>query len=134
MSHSRAIANVKHVLAVLDDDSDVRDSLKFWLGIEGFEVRTYASPTELLNDDGLHAFSCVIVDYHLPRMNGLEVIAKLRERRSSAPAILMTAHSDDGIRQRASAAGAVLVEKPLEGTVLIEWILTLLETNSKRSS
>jgi len=131
MSHSRAIAGVKHVLAVLDNDSDVRDSLKFWLGIEGFEVRTYASPAELFNDDKVPDFECLIVDYHLPRTNGLDVIAKLRERRSSVPAILMTVHCDGDLRQRASTAGAILVEKPFEGTVLIEWIRTLLEAVSQ---
>jgi FixJ family two-component response regulator len=76
MDQSRATVDAKHVLLVLDDDPAVRDSLNFSLGIEGFDVRVYASPKEFLNDNSLPAFgSCLIVDYHMPEMNGLDVIA-----------------------------------------------------------
>jgi two-component system, LuxR family, response regulator FixJ len=132
MDQSRAAADAKHVLLVLDDDPAVRDSLKFSLGIEGFDVRVYASPNELLNDNSLPAFSsCLIVDYHMPAMNGLDVIAKLRERRNSILAILMTGLPNANLRQRASAAGVVLVEKPIRGTALIECIHALLDGQAK---
>jgi two-component system, LuxR family, response regulator FixJ len=68
--------DTKHVLLVLDDDFAVRESLKFLLEIEGFDVRTFASPDELLNENSLADFGCLIVDYHMPAMNGLDVVAK----------------------------------------------------------
>ena len=128
MDQFRAAAEAKRLLLVLDDDPAVRDSLEFSLGIEGFDVRVYASPTELLNDNSLPSFSsCLIVDYHMPGMNGLDVIAKLRERRSSMPAILMTGLPDAKLRQRASAAGVLFVEKPIRGTALIECVHALFD-------
>src|SRR6516225_7010649 len=111
--------DTKHVILVLDDDSAVRESLEFLLGVEGFKVRTFASPNELLNENDLSDFGCLIVDYHMPAMNGLDVIAKLHERRHSIPAILMTAHPNSKIIERASAAGVTLIEKPLQHAVLL---------------
>jgi two-component system response regulator FixJ len=135
MNQSCTAADAKHVVLVLDDDPAVRDSLKFSLGIEGFDVRVYASPNELLNDNNLPSVSsCLIVDYHMPAMNGLDVIAKLRERRNSIFAILMTGLPNANLRQRALAAGVVLVEKPIRGTALIERIHAFFDEKSKLSS
>ena len=116
-----------HVLLVLEGDSAVRDSLKFSLEIEGFDVRAYASPEELLNDNSLPASCCLIIHYHLPTMNGLDVIAKLRERRNLMPALLMTGRPNASIRKRALAAGISVVEKPVRGTELIDCIHNLLD-------
>jgi two-component system, LuxR family, response regulator FixJ len=117
------------VLLVLDDDSAVRNSLKFALEIEGFDVRGYASAHELLDDNSLPALSCLIVDYHMPEMSGLEVIARLREKRQWFHAILITGHPDEGIRERAAAAGVPLVEKPVQGSALTDCIQQVLAEN-----
>ena len=127
MNQFDTAAGSRRTVLVLDDDSAVRDSLKFSLEIEGFEVRTYASPMDLLNDEALLAASCLIVDYHMPTMNGLDVVARLRNRRRSMPAILVTSHPDSGIRERAVAAGVVLVEKPFRGAFLMDCIRAALD-------
>jgi FixJ family two-component response regulator len=116
-----------HVLLVLESDAAVRDSLKFSLTVEGFEVCAYASADELINDDNLPASGCLIVHYHMPTMNGLDVIAKVRERRDAMPALLMTGRPNAGIRERASAAGVAIVEKPFRGSELIDCIRKLLD-------
>jgi two-component system, LuxR family, response regulator FixJ len=134
MNHSRTLADAKHVLLILEGDTAVRDSLKFSLEIEGFEVRTYAYPEQLLNDDSLPVPSCLIVHYHLPTMNGLDVVAKLRERQSSLPAILVTGRPNAHIRKRASTAGVAILETPFRGRELIECIRTILDEQSKQSS
>ena len=127
MNRSVATADGKRIVLVLDDDSAVRDSLKFSLGVEGFEVRTYSNADDLLNDERLLTSSCLIVDYHMPAMNGLEVVAKLRDRQGSMPAILITGHPDAKIRERAAVAGVALIEKPFRGTSLIDCIHAALE-------
>lgn len=134
MNQSRAGVDAKHVIAVLDDDSAVRASLKFLLGVEGYDVQAYASPNELLNDDNLPALSGLIVDYHMPAMIGLDVIARLRERRNYVPAILITGRPDATIREHASAAGIPLIEKPFRGTALIECIHRLLDGRARPTS
>ncbi len=133
MNWSDGMADGKRTILVLDDDSAVRDSLKFSLGIEGFEVRTYSAAEDLLNDERLLASSCLIVDYHMPAMNGLEVVAKLRDRRSSMPAILITGHPNANIRERAAAAGVILIEKPFRGTSLIDCLHAAIEGHTQHS-
>ena len=66
---------------VVDDDAAVRNSLKFALELEGLEVRLYEGPAELLADDALPAAGCLVVDYYMPSMSGVELVALLRERR-----------------------------------------------------
>src|SRR5271166_4756152 len=81
MNRLRAAVGAKPVILVVDDDFAVRSSLKFALEVEGFEVLAYSSAHELLNDDSLPTASCLVTDYHMPGMNGLELVAQLRDRR-----------------------------------------------------
>ena len=127
-------ASPKPVILVLDDDSAVRESLKFTLGIEGFDARAYSSPTELLSEGCLAAACGLVVDYHMPAMNGLEVVARLRERRISIPAILVTSHPNENIRSRAAAAGVPIVEKPFLGSRLLDAIRTAFDGHTSPSS
>jgi two-component system, LuxR family, response regulator FixJ len=109
MSHTPTAE--KHVI-VLDDDAAVRNSLKFSLETEGFRVWTHSDPNELLNDYSFPASSCLIVNYNMPSMNGLEFVARLRDRRVSIPVILATGHLSENIRRRAAAVGVSAIEKP----------------------
>jgi two-component system, LuxR family, response regulator FixJ len=110
------------LVVIIDDDAAVRSSLKFSLEIEGFTVRDYSNVNELLNGSKLIAAGCLVVDYNLPEMNGLEMLRKLRDRQIAAPAILITSHPSAAVRQRAAEAGVPIIEKPLLGNALIEGI------------
>ena len=90
MDQLRAGVGAKQVVLVVDDDSAVRNSLRFTLEVEGFEVRAYPSAHELLDEDRLPTLSCLVTDYHMPAMNGLELVAQLRGRDVLIPAILVT--------------------------------------------
>jgi two-component system, LuxR family, response regulator FixJ len=89
-------------------------------------VRTFASPNELLNENELPDSGCLIVDYQMPAMNGLDVVAKLRQRQNLMPAILITAHPDAKILERASTAGITLIKKPFQQAALLDCIHRLL--------
>jgi FixJ family two-component response regulator len=110
------------IVVVVDDDPAVRNSLRFSLEIEGFSVRTYSDADEMLNDTDLSASSCLVVDHNLPGTNGLQTIAKLRERRISVPAILITSHPSALLMERAAKAGIPIVEKPFLEDGLIDRI------------
>ena len=69
----------KRVLLV-DDDLAVRTSLKFALELEGLTVRVYDSGAALLADPELAQSACVVVDYNMPGMNGIELVEQLEER------------------------------------------------------
>lgn len=101
------------VILVVDDDTAVLNSLGFMLEIEGFEVRAFSDIGELLHADSIHEANCLVVDYLMPVMNGLDVLRSLRKSQITAPAILITARSDKTLIGRAAAAGfARVVEKP----------------------
>ena len=67
-----------------------------------------------------------MTDYHLPGMNRLELLARLRERKVKLPAILITSHPSAAVRSRAASAGARLIEKPLLNDALFEGIRAAL--------
>lgn len=113
-------AQDREVVVVVDDDPAVCSSLEFALGTEGFSVLTFASGAELLQQERLPAQGCVIIDYYLPGMNGLELAMALRERQVALPIILITTHPSRSLRQSAAAEGIEIVEKPLLGNSLSE--------------
>ena len=107
---------------VVDDDPAVCNSLKFSLELEGFEVRTFCAAADLLSATDLPRSGCLVIDYHMPSINGLELHRRLREQGNTMPAILTTTAPDPALRRRASALGVSLVEKPLLGNLLVEAI------------
>ncbi|MBV8093777.1 MAG: response regulator, partial [Acetobacteraceae bacterium] len=70
------------VVAVVDDDEAVCDSTRLLLEIQNFEVRTYLSGLDFLKDDA--GVGCLVVDYHMPDLNGLELALELRARGSTS--------------------------------------------------
>ena len=116
------IAPAERAVLVVDDDPAVRNSLQFCLEVEGFLVRTYASGSDLLNDLNIPESGCLVIDYRLPGMSGLELLSELRRRKVSLPAIMITTHPTASVREQAAAAGAALVEKPLLNEALFERI------------
>lgn len=120
------------VVAVVDDDPAVCNSLKFSLELEGFAVRTYRSGRELLADDAVNLCNCFVVDQRMPGMSGMELIAQLRSRQIATPAILIVSDTNAGLRSRAAGADVPIVEKPFLGNSLIERIRAACAPGSDR--
>lgn len=116
------IVPARHTVLVVDDDPAVRSSLDFCLTIDGYDVRTYASGAELLAEPNVPLAGCLIIDYLLPDMSGLDLLAELRRRKISLPAILITSNPTALLRARTAEAGAVMIEKPLLSESLFEGI------------
>jgi two-component system response regulator FixJ len=110
------------VVAVVDYDAAVCNSLKFALELEGFSVRTYASGAELLRAGDICACDCFVVDQKMPGMTGLEVIAEMRDRHISAPAILIISQPSARLSARAAKSHVPIVEKPLLTNTLLDKI------------
>jgi two-component system, LuxR family, response regulator FixJ len=110
------------MVLVVDDDVAVLNSLKFCLEIEGFVVKLYGDAQALLNEPDLPSFGCLVIDYSMPDMTGLELLAQLRSDGIELPAILITGHPGLAVRRRAAEVGVVIVEKPLFGNGLTEAI------------
>jgi two-component system response regulator FixJ len=117
------------VVCIVEDDAAVRNALKFVLEVEGLSVRTYDGPVSLLEDRHLPPFGCLIVDYRMPVMDGLELTAALRERGLNGPAIMITGRANKDLRARAAKLGIRhLLEKPLSDGALIDAIRDALTT------
>jgi two-component system response regulator FixJ len=96
-------------VVLVDDDLAVCSSLQFLLELEGFDVVTFKNGPELLSQPILPNRGCFVIDYSMPLMDGLELLARLRARRSTLPVILITGRSDHSIDQRAMHAGVLKV-------------------------
>jgi FixJ family two-component response regulator len=110
------------LVAVVDDDSAVCNSLKFSLELEGFKVHTYGSGSELLHAKDIGVSDCFVIDQKMPGMTGLELIGKLRDRHISAPAILIISEPSVGLSARAAKANVPIVEKPFLSNALLDRI------------
>ena len=116
----------RQILVLVDDDSAVLASLKFALEMEGFSVEAYQHPADLLARAESRAIGCLILDYNLPGTNGLDLLAALRNKGISAPAIIITTNPSPWLRHRAQSGGVTIVEKPLLGNTLLDAIRSSL--------
>ena len=109
----------RDIILVIDDDSAVLASLKFALEIEGFVGR--GLPLRRASCSPGRSWpppACLVVDYRLPGMDGVELVSTLRARGVETPAVLITTDPPPHVRQKAAEAGLAIVEKPLLGDAL----------------
>jgi len=112
---------------VVDDDDAVRQSLKFNLELHGLSVRTYEDGDHLLADADLPREGCLVVDYRMPRQDGIALLDRLHDRDVHIPAILITTGAVPRIRERAMRSGyRQVLEKPLEDGALLDGIQSAL--------
>lgn len=116
------MAAQRPLVVVVDDDPAVCGSLKFSLELEGFTVRIYNSGAEILHADDFDGCNCFVIDQRMPGMSGMELIAKLRNRKILTPAILIISHPNATLSARAAMAQIPIVEKPLLGNTLVDTI------------
>jgi two-component system response regulator FixJ len=100
---------------VVDDDEAVRESLSALLLAHGFRVETFASGGDFLKNLDPRGRGCVLIDVHMPGMDGLQLQARLAEIDDKLPVIVMTGFGQVPIAVKAMKAGAVdFIEKPFE--------------------
>lgn len=104
------------MIYVIDDDYDVRTSLRFLLETEGFDVRTFRSGAALLGSSTRHRADCLVVDYKMGEIDGLELAHRLRGLNVLTPIVLITGYPDENISTKATSVGVrqVLLKPNLE--------------------
>jgi FixJ family two-component response regulator len=114
------LATTKHKICVLDDDPDVLQSLRFLLETHGFGVRTFSAAVALLTSIDPDDVDCLVIDYKMPHMDGLEVAVRLRQRNIAAPIVLITGYPDQHMAEKAAAAGIdyILFKPHLEDSLV----------------
>ena len=115
------------LILVVEDDLAVLASLNFMLEVEGFKTCPFDNVIHLLEAERLPEIACLVVDYRMATMNGIELLEHLRRRQILAPAVLIIEHSDEMVRERALAAGfAGVVDKTLLHDNLVNEIRRVL--------
>jgi FixJ family two-component response regulator len=109
------------LVAVVDDDESVRESLPDLLRELGFESESFPSAEDFLAALATTQTACLILDVSMPGMSGPELQAELARRGARIPIIFITAHADDKVRPALIEQGAVeCLLKPFTETALLD--------------
>ena len=107
-------------IAVVDDDPAVLKALSRLLRSRSFHVHTYGSGQEFLASLANGLPECLIVDFQMPEMNGLELHQHLVSNGITIPTILITAHADVALRDQGAMVASL--RKPLQEQALFDAI------------
>jgi len=119
---------LKPLIAVVDDDSSLRESTQLLLRSAGYRAEVFASAREFLDSNRIDETACLILDVRMPGMDGLELQRFLNGAQRQIPIIFITAHATDNEEQRARKAGAVdFLRKPVNEEKLLSAIQTALK-------
>ena len=113
-------------IALVDDDRNILASVSMALEAEGFNVQTYVDGSSALDSLGRTPVDLAVVDIKMPRMDGMELLERLRQK-SSLPVIFLTSKDDEidevlGLRMGADD----YIKKPFSQHLLIERIRAVL--------
>ncbi|NWN91531.1 response regulator transcription factor [Marinobacter adhaerens] len=118
---------------VIDDDSDVRESLKWLLESVGLRVRTFESALSFFEAFDHNQSGCVVMDVRMPGLSGIHAQNKLRDMNVELPIIMISAHGNVDMAVTALTQGAqTFIEKPFDDQVLIDQVHDALEKDRKR--
>ena len=110
------------LICVVEDDPDVRDSVRLLLEATGYRVVDFANAEAFLRAaDGRDA-ACFLFDLHMGGITGLELLERLRSLGIQTPAIIVTARGED-LDDRCARAGALaLLHKPSAASEMLTWV------------
>jgi FixJ family two-component response regulator len=119
-------------VAIVDDEEPVRKALKRLLRASGLEAESFASGKDFLEASALREPDCVLLDLHMPRMSGLQVLRALQAARRALPTVIITAHDAPETREQCLAAGAAAyLRKPFEEHELLDTITAALGARTR---
>jgi FixJ family two-component response regulator len=108
------------LISVVDDDESVRESLPDLLRECGYAVEAFASAEQFLASGFVGRTACLVLDIAMPGMSGPELKEELERRGHEMPIIFITAQSDEALRWRLLARGAVgCLLKPFSESALL---------------
>jgi len=111
---------------VVDDDEAVRDSLKVLLEVHGIDVEDYRSTGEFAHYYRRPPRGCLILDQHLPMLNGIDFLNSSLGKNLGIPVILITGRGDPTLETRARQAGAAeFLHKPVSRRALLAAVARL---------
>jgi FixJ family two-component response regulator len=119
---------MRPIVFVVDDDISVRESLELLIRCEGWQPETFASGQDFLKRPRVLVPSCLVLDFSLPGLNGLELQRRIAVERTDMPIIFITGYRDIPMTVQAMKAGAVeFLTKPFGEDALLSAIRAALE-------
>ena len=114
-------------ICIVDDDDDVRASLKNFLRSVGMIVRAFGSAESFLAEPDRSGIDCLITDLHMPGIDGLGLQEELNRLGRDFPVIVMTAYPTTAAREQSARLGAsAFLAKPLDPDLLLERVEEIL--------
>jgi DNA-binding NarL/FixJ family response regulator len=124
---------MKHSVLFVDDDKNLLDGLRRSLHSKAgeWEIKYTQSAHEALALCEKESFHCVVSDYKMPEMDGLEFLAKIKEKHSSIKLILLTGQSEEETYARAKESVDLYLSKPCSAADIIQAVEKLLQGGSQ---
>jgi len=120
-------------ILIVEDDDQVRRSIKLFLRGRGFDVDSYGSGAELLNRTPRPHADCMLIDYKMASMDGLDLLKQLRAEGDETPALMLTGFFSQTLRARAIRVGyADVMEKPTGAQTLMAKIAQILSVRTRK--
>ena len=124
----RARGQTSKLIAIIDDDESMQDSLRDLIESAGLVARCFGSAEAFLESDLHNRAACLIVDIRMPKMSGLQLQARLKEEECDIPIIFITAYGDARMRIQAMREGAVeFLAKPFDHQLLLKTVRAALD-------
>src|SRR6266403_811553 len=118
-------------LLIVDDETNVRLNFRMTLETEGYEIFEARSGEQAVQLLAKHSFALAILDIRMPGMDGLELLAKMRESGIKVPAMIVTAYSDVPNAVKAMKLGAIdFLQKPLRPEDLRSIVTEILKRHN----
>jgi FixJ family two-component response regulator len=125
----------KPIVAVVDDDPRIRESLESLIASAGLTARVFSRAEDFLRGGHLAATGCLITDVCMPGMDGVALQRHIRSVRPELPVIVITAHHEDEVERRALAEGAAcFLRKPFDAGELLRATRAALSKSSTKDS
>lgn len=112
-----------HHCFIIDDDPSFARSLKRLLGVEGIPAHTFTSAQSFLDSVHPAQSGFALVDIHMPEMDGVQLLEKMRDLHYSMPVIVISGQTARDSRDMAMKKGALgFLQKPFSAESLLELI------------
>jgi len=122
------VPNSGPIVAIVDDDDAVGNAIEVLMRSIGLAAQAFSSGEEFLRSPELSRTGCLVVDFDVPRMSGLDPHNNLSLLGKEIPTVLITAYPSDDIRARALQAGIIrFLPKPFDENELLNCIQTALD-------
>ena len=116
------------IVAIVDDDNAVGNAIEVLMRSMGLVAQAFSSGEEFLRSPELSRTGCLVVDFEMPKMSGLDLHKNLSLLGKEIPTILITAYPSDEIRARALQAGVICyLRKPFDESDLLNCIQSALD-------